>query len=274
MASFSNGHEVPLPSEVPLGQLAFDTLAARQEGRVHLMERMERGNTSLLFPSPTSNQTVAGLEEEAFGFEEEDEEDELDCMNSLALGSTSLPPAKTTLMIRNIPLTYTQDMLLQEWPNHGTYDFLYMPSITYAFVNFTSESAALNFMQQWKQLRLRHGRAKKPLNISFALVQGFAENVRRWKRKRTWRLSNRARPLVFEDGVQVTLDSTSRLQSAPIAQSAPSESRNDGNRPNISSISGRQGFGNGQQALRIAMEAGLDIPPWSQFPTSHQQFPF
>lgn len=55
-----------------------------------------------------------------------------------------LSDAKTTLMVRNIPVLYTQEMLLEEWPSDGSWDFLYLPrsnsgagrfNLTYAFIN-------------------------------------------------------------------------------------------------------------------------------------------
>mmetsp|Transcript_118605 Transcript_118605/g.185175 ORF Transcript_118605/g.185175 Transcript_118605/m.185175 type:complete len:261 (-) Transcript_118605:165-947(-) len=113
---------------------------------------------------------------------------------------------QTTLMVRNIPLMYTQEMLMREWPNHGTYDFLYLPCVTYAFVNFTSPCAALEFMTRWQQARLHRGKSKRALNISVATVQGLANNLKRWKKKRTWRFNHRCKPFVFQDGFQVSLE--------------------------------------------------------------------
>lgn len=58
----------------------------------------------------------------------------------------------TTLMVRNIPAECTQEFLLELWPNHGTYDFLYLPrnaggksNLGYCFVNFVSEAHAAAF---------------------------------------------------------------------------------------------------------------------------------
>merc|ERR1712059_101446 len=68
---------------------------------------------------------------------------------------------KTTLMIRNVPVLYTREMLLEEWPNQGTFDFLYLPfscstqrNLSYGFVNFTSEAAARAFVGKWQKKRL------------------------------------------------------------------------------------------------------------------------
>lgn len=55
----------------------------------------------------------------------------------------------TTLMVRNIPPAYTEDMLMEEWPMDLGYDFFYLPrnnkgkvNLGYAFLNFVSETHA------------------------------------------------------------------------------------------------------------------------------------
>jgi hypothetical protein len=113
----------------------------------------------------------------------------------------------TTLMIRNIPDEYNQEKLAAEWPNTGNYDFLFVPTTSYAFVNFTSEAAALSFMKKFQNTRLlQNDPLKRPLHIRFSLDQGLENNLRRWRKKRTWRLADRARPLVFRDGIQVSVE--------------------------------------------------------------------
>jgi len=110
-----------------------------------------------------------------------------------------LSDAKTTLMVRNIPVLYTQEMLLEEWPSDGSWDFLYLPrsnsgagrfNLTYAFINFASEAHAVAFKEQWHKKRLASLSSKKALNISFAEVQGFEANLAQLKNKRTRWQSN------------------------------------------------------------------------------------
>lgn len=115
-------------------------------------------------------------------------------------------------MVRNIPAMYTQDMLLQEWSNDGTYDFLYLPfncamnkNLSYAFVNFVSQADALAFMARWQKKRLARFSSKKPLNISFAAVQGRDNNLRQSKKKRVRRIRQQGQPIVFEQGERVPL---------------------------------------------------------------------
>lgn len=121
----------------------------------------------------------------------------------------------TTLMIRNIPLTYTQEALAAEWPNSGgMYDFFYVPcsanmqrNKTYAFINFTSNQAALDFKNKWDKMRLPQFATRKALSISCADVQGRDENLLQLMKKRHWRLKVKAcQPLIFENGVLTSLD--------------------------------------------------------------------
>lgn len=89
-----------------------------------------------------------------------------------------LEPGVTTLVIRNIPARYTKATLLQEWPPDGTFDLLHLPyyideqrSCGYAFINFTSHEAALNFqtMAHGSYLQLS---TNKHLDVKAAEVQG------------------------------------------------------------------------------------------------------
>lgn len=120
---------------------------------------------------------------------------------------------KTTLMVRNIPVMYTQEMLLMEWPNNNTYDFLYLPyscsmqrNLTYAFINFTSTAAACEFKAKWQKMRLAHYMARKPLNISFADLQGRDDNLLQLKKKRFWRIKiKQCQPIIFENGERISL---------------------------------------------------------------------
>ena len=70
----------------------------------------------------------------------------------------SIPDGFTTIIVRNIPLKYTCELLLGVWPADGTYDYLYLPSsydknvpMGYAFVNFTSRQFMIDFVQRWNR---------------------------------------------------------------------------------------------------------------------------
>jgi hypothetical protein len=101
----------------------------------------------------------------------------------------SIPDGFTTIIVRNIPLKYTCELLLGVWPVDGTYDYLYLPSsydknvpMGYAFVNFTSRQFMLDFVNRWNRQYLPGRRRAKRLNIGFADVQGLRRNVGRLQR--------------------------------------------------------------------------------------------
>jgi len=119
-----------------------------------------------------------------------------------------------TLMVRNIPMRYTQDMLLVEWPPQGSYDFLYLPicidkkrNASFAFVNFVTREAAQAFYRRWHKQRLEHYSARKPLDISPADVQGREENLLQIMRNKTFRIRNaHFQPAIFEGNERVSME--------------------------------------------------------------------
>jgi len=125
----------------------------------------------------------------------------------------------TTLMIRNIPLSLTQEALALKWPNNGSYDFFYVPSRepcqrntqwnkSYAFINFTSPQAALDFKERWDKVRLPQSMASRTISVTCADVQGQVANLLQLIKKRRWRLKvKECQPLIFNnDGAQITLE--------------------------------------------------------------------
>eukprot|EP00446_Apocalathium_sp_SHHI-4_P038293 CAMPEP_0177316022 /NCGR_PEP_ID=MMETSP0368-20130122/12769_1 /TAXON_ID=447022 ORGANISM="Scrippsiella hangoei-like, Strain SHHI-4" /NCGR_SAMPLE_ID=MMETSP0368 /ASSEMBLY_ACC=CAM_ASM_000363 /LENGTH=271 /DNA_ID=CAMNT_0018775257 /DNA_START=74 /DNA_END=890 /DNA_ORIENTATION=+ len=134
---------------------------------------------------------------------------------------------KTTLMVRNLPVVQDdidgaqlagdvhQEMLIEEWKHAGTFDFLYLPrtaggqtNLSYAFINFASEAEAMAFQATWNKQRLAQLTSRKPLNISFAEVQGLQANLTQLRKKRT-RCSdvNESQPLVLVNGHYLCLSS-------------------------------------------------------------------
>mmetsp|Transcript_22435 Transcript_22435/g.41779 ORF Transcript_22435/g.41779 Transcript_22435/m.41779 type:complete len:474 (-) Transcript_22435:115-1536(-) len=119
-----------------------------------------------------------------------------------------------TLMVRNIPVRYTQDMLLKEWPNNGEYDFLYLPicigrkgNVSFAFINFVTEEAAYEFHARWHKQRLQHFSARKPLDISPAHVQGRDDNLLQIVRNKTFRIRNtHFQPAIFQGTDRINME--------------------------------------------------------------------
>jgi len=120
----------------------------------------------------------------------------------------------STLMVRNIPVRYTQDMLLKEWPNHGTYDFLYLPicidrkrNASFCFINFVTEAHATAFQAKWQKQRLDHYSARKPLDISAADVQGRDQNLLQIMRNKTFRIKNlHFQPAIFDGLERISME--------------------------------------------------------------------
>jgi len=103
-----------------------------------------------------------------------------------------LVPCRTTLMVRNIPVMYTQNELVEEWKAWGNFDFLYLPrtaagktNLSYAFINFSNDFEAEAFQAAWHKKRLTRYASRKALNVSFAEVQGLEANLMQLRKKRS-----------------------------------------------------------------------------------------
>jgi len=85
---------------------------------------------------------------------------------------------QTTVVVRNVPVTCTQQFLLDAWTQLGfaeSIDLLYLPmdvrtrmNLRYCFVNFVSEEAAQTFCSKFE--------GSSVLTTSLARIQGFASN--------------------------------------------------------------------------------------------------
>jgi len=101
----------------------------------------------------------------------------------------------TTVMVRNIPFSYTVSELQDEINGLGfldLYDFLYMPiqkkkkkspqGVGYAFINFLSAEAAGKFQAKMHKYRFKLHRGSgflRAANVSAAHFQGLDANVTR-----------------------------------------------------------------------------------------------
>lgn len=89
---------------------------------------------------------------------------------------------RTTLMIKNIPNKYNQDMLLETIDKYilaGSYDFLYLPidfknqcNVGYAFINMTSPESIIPLYQHFHQRKWERFNSEKIAHISYARIQG------------------------------------------------------------------------------------------------------
>lgn len=115
----------------------------------------------------------------------------------------------TTVMLRNVPLRYIPEELLQEFITagfDGTFDFFYLPidfrtkrNRGYCFVNFTSASHTKDFVRAFHGTHLERYSTKKILEVAPADTQGLEANTEKFMNQRVcnpW-----FRPMFFGDAV-------------------------------------------------------------------------
>lgn len=113
---------------------------------------------------------------------------------------------RTTLMIRNIPNKYTQQMLLAEINrNHrGNYDFFYLPidfknkcNMGYAFINFIEAAHIEAFHTEFDGQKWTNFNSEKVCAISYARLQGKQAMIARFQNSSLLEKHESYRPLVF-----------------------------------------------------------------------------
>lgn len=88
---------------------------------------------------------------------------------------------KTTLMIRNIPNKYTQDLMLDRIDRNfkSCYDFFYLPidfknkcNVGYAFINFLDTESIKPFYNEFNKTKWEKFNSEKICVINYARIQG------------------------------------------------------------------------------------------------------
>ena len=119
---------------------------------------------------------------------------------------------RTTVMVRNIPNKYTQQMLLDEVNvNHtGTYDFFYLPidfknrcNVGYAFINFVNPTSIVAFSKEFQGHRWKNFNSGKVCDITYARIQGQEAMVVRFQNSSLLDKDDAYKPLLFEGGKKV-----------------------------------------------------------------------
>lgn len=97
-----------------------------------------------------------------------------------------------TVMLRNIPCRYSEQMMVDEFHEagfEGTYDYFHMPfdckrkgNRGYAFLNFISTDFVKPFRQKFDGCKLKSNASEKVLAISPATFQGFEANFEHFQR--------------------------------------------------------------------------------------------
>mmetsp|Transcript_26875 Transcript_26875/g.25736 ORF Transcript_26875/g.25736 Transcript_26875/m.25736 type:complete len:982 (-) Transcript_26875:339-3284(-) len=113
---------------------------------------------------------------------------------------------RTTVMVRNIPNKYQQQMLLEEINvgHEGTYDFFYLPidfknkcNVGYCFINFLDPKHIVTFVKEFNGLRWKSFNSEKVCAITFARIQGKGSMVSRFQNSSLLEKDDEYRPLLF-----------------------------------------------------------------------------
>jgi hypothetical protein len=115
---------------------------------------------------------------------------------------------RTSLMVRNIPNKYTQQMLLSEFTENGhgpgVIDFFYLPidfknrcNRGYAFINFVDFKDILMFHRQYYGKHWRTFNSDKICDITYARIQGKAAMLKRFENSALMEKDDEYKPLVF-----------------------------------------------------------------------------
>lgn len=115
---------------------------------------------------------------------------------------------RTSLMVRNIPNKYTQQMLLKEFEENGhgpgIIDFFYLPidfknrcNRGYAFINFVDYRDILPFHLRYFGKHWRTFNSDKICDITYARIQGKAAMLKRFENSALMEKDDEYKPLVF-----------------------------------------------------------------------------
>lgn len=116
--------------------------------------------------------------------------------------------SRTSLMVRNIPNKYTQQMLLSEFAENGhgpgVIDFFYLPidfknkcNRGYAFINFVDYRDILPFHRRYFGKHWRTFNSDKICEITYARIQGKSAMLKRFENSALMEKDEEYKPLVF-----------------------------------------------------------------------------
>jgi len=115
---------------------------------------------------------------------------------------------RSSLMVRNIPNKYTQQMLLNEFTENGhgpgVIDFFYLPidfknrcNRGYAFINFVNYRDIVKFHRQYYGQHWRTFNSDKICDITYARIQTKASMLKRFENSALMEKDEEYKPLVF-----------------------------------------------------------------------------
>lgn len=113
---------------------------------------------------------------------------------------------RTTLMVKNIPNKYDQEMLLVavNKSHLGSYDFFYLPidfknkcNVGYAFINFVDPRKIPSFYNEFNNKKWEKFNSEKVCQISYARIQGKISMIDHFKNSSLMFEDPKCRPLIF-----------------------------------------------------------------------------
>eukprot|EP00930_Biecheleria_cincta_P033565 TRINITY_DN23256_c0_g1_i1.p1 TRINITY_DN23256_c0_g1~~TRINITY_DN23256_c0_g1_i1.p1 ORF type:complete len:237 (+),score=32.07 TRINITY_DN23256_c0_g1_i1:42-713(+) len=134
----------------------------------------------------------------------------------------------TTVMFRNIPETYTREMLVDLFERngfHGSYDFLYLPvnfksdsSFGYAFVNLVDIQALSEFRLCFNGFKDWGCDTNKVAEVSLnCKLQGLQEHVKRYRDSpvMSHTVPDKYKPIILHKGIRVHFPSPTKKIKPP-----------------------------------------------------------
>ncbi|CAC9696309.1 RNA-binding protein mei2 homologue, putative [Plasmodium sp. DRC-Itaito] len=120
----------------------------------------------------------------------------------------------TTVMLRNIPNKYTQNMLMDVINEHfkGLYDFFYLPidfrnkcNVGYAFINFIHPYYAELFIKFFNNYKLNAFKSNKVCSVTWGRVQGLKANIEHYRNSAIMTIPiPQYKPILFQNGITVS----------------------------------------------------------------------
>jgi len=135
---------------------------------------------------------------------------------------------KTTLILRNVPNSYTRDMIIDLLDTHGynaEYDLIYIPidfntraGFGYAFVNFVNGDSAEDFIKEFQGFRNWVIRSEKVLDVTWSSAhQGLNCHVERYRNSPVMHesVTDELKPAIFVNGKRVPFPRPTKKIRAP-----------------------------------------------------------
>lgn len=172
---------------------------------------------------PDGVSRVPSFETNKDGAEDADEGRDPNCEPARTYSDPS-----TTMMIRNIPNSYTRDMLVALLDGQGfrsCFNFVYLPvdfkhetGLGYAFVNFVTSERAERFREHFQGFKGWSVASDKVCDVSWSdALQGYEAHVERYRNSPVMHesVADCFRPVIFANGERVPFPAPTRRVRAP-----------------------------------------------------------